>query len=113
MGICWYCHWGWSKPVADIYLKALGKLDGYESPLHSGPAHVVWDDENFGCAQACLDGFDKYTDGYTKEEMDIVKESLIELAQLPESAYEVIPDDYDDEHPELYPPGEGVEMVKV
>jgi len=25
MGICWYCHWGWAKPVADIYDEALFK----------------------------------------------------------------------------------------
>jgi len=111
MGICWYCYWGWPKPVADIYLKALEKLNGYESPLHFGPAHVVWDDENFDSAQSCLNDFDKYTDGYTKEEMDIVRESLVELAALPESDYEIIPDDYDGEHPELFPPT--VEVVKV
>jgi hypothetical protein len=111
MGICWFCYWGWPKPVADIYLKALEKLNGYEAPLHYGPAHVVWDDENFDCAQVCLDDFDRYSDGFTKEEMDIVRESLVELAELPESDYEIIPDDYDDEHPELYPPT--VEVVKV
>jgi hypothetical protein len=52
MGICWFCYWGWPKPVADIYLKALAKLDGYDSPLHFGPAHIIWDDENFDRADA-------------------------------------------------------------
>lgn len=113
MGICWYCYWGWPKPVADIYLKALARLDGYESPLHFGPAHIVWDDENFGSAQRCLDNFEKYTGYFMKEEMDIVRESLVELAALPESVYDVEPDDYDDEHPELYPPAKGIVMVKV
>jgi hypothetical protein len=43
----------------------------------------------------------------------IVRESLVELAALPERVYDVEPEDYDDEHPELYPPAEGVVMVFV
>ena len=42
MGMCWWCHWGWPKPIHDIYDKALAALDGDESPLLYGPAHVVW-----------------------------------------------------------------------
>lgn len=113
MGICWPCYWGWPKVVADIYLRALDKLGGDESPLHFGPAHVVWEDENFQCAQKCLDDFDKYTDGYTPEEMRIVKDSLIELSKLSESEYDVVPEDYDDEHPELYPPNSELTMIKI
>lgn len=54
MSICWYCHWGWAKPVADIYEKAVDLLDGDSSPLEFGPAHVVWSDENFEMAEECL-----------------------------------------------------------
>src|SRR3990170_4665508 len=39
MGICWYCYWGWPKPVAEIYQSALRELAGDESPLHYGMGH--------------------------------------------------------------------------
>lgn len=110
MGICWYCHWGWAKPVAEIYEEALRRLDGYDSPLHFGPAHIVWEDENFDSAEWCLENFEKYKGDYAPEELEIVRWSLEELAKLPMSVREIIPDDYDDEHPELYPPK--VEVVK-
>jgi len=113
MAICWFCYWGWPKPVADIYLKALAKLDGYDSPLKFGPAHVVWEDENFNSALWCLDNFYKYKGDYTQEELDIVRESLIELSKLPEEVYNIEPDDYDGKHPGLYLPPEDVEMVHV
>ena len=45
MGLCYYCHWGWPKPIADIYDKYL-EIAG-SSAMHFGPAHVVWEDENF------------------------------------------------------------------
>jgi hypothetical protein len=115
MGICWWCYWGWPKPVAEIYKKALDRLDGYESPLHYGPSHVVWADENWDLTQECLGDFDKQAArlDYTPEEMQIVKESLEELAALPESAWDIIPEDYDGEHPALYPPADGIETVFV
>ena len=83
MGICWYCHWGWAKPVAEIYQEALKRLNGYASPLHFGPAHIVWEDENFDSAEWCLENFDNYKGDYTPEELEIVKWSLVELAKLP------------------------------
>jgi len=30
--ICWYCYWGWPKPVAGIYKKAL--CDRYHGKLY-------------------------------------------------------------------------------
>lgn len=74
---------GWPKPVADIYQKALQALDGYESPLHYGPAHIVWDDENFDSAEWCLENFDKYKGDYSDADLAIVKKSLEELVALP------------------------------
>jgi len=112
MGICWYCHWGWPKVVADIYDKALSELDGYDSPLHFGPAHIVWEDENFDSAEWCLEHFDEYTGDYSLEDLAIVKRSLEELAAVPVNDRCVEPDDYDDEHPALFPPPKGVEMVR-
>ena len=113
MGICWYCYWGWPKPVADIYLKALECLDGNKSPLHFGPAHVVWEDENWDSAEWCLEHFDKYVGDNSEADLAIVRESLKELVKLPMAVRCVEPEDYDDEHPEAYPPAAGIEMVKV
>ena len=68
MGICWYCYWGWPKQIAEIYKKALKELDGYSAPLHFGPAHIVWDDENFDSGEWCLEHFDDYKGDYSEEE---------------------------------------------
>lgn len=91
----------WPKKIQDIYNEALRRLgsngdDSKETPLHFGPAHIVWEDSNFGSAEWCLENFDRYTDGFTKEEMDIVKWSLQELAKLPIEEREIEPDDNDD-----------------
>ena len=111
--MCWYCYWGWSKPVADIYKKALEDLDGRDSSLHYGPAHIVWDDENFGSAEWCLEHFDEYKRDYSIDDLIIVRRSLEELARLPLDVRCVAPEEYDGRHPELYPPPIGVKMVKV
>ena len=111
--ICWYCHWGWPRQIADIYNKALQDLDGDDSPLHFGPAHIVWEDENFEMAQSCLDEFEKYRGDYTDEQLEIVKRSLRELLKLPVNITDCWPDEYDGEHPENYPPPKGLKMVKV
>ena len=110
METCWYCHWGWAKPVMNIYEEALAKLEGDWSPLHFGPAHVVWEDENFDCAEMCIETFDQYEGDLSKEELDIVKESLEKLAALPMKERCIEPEDYDDEHPELFPPT--IEVVR-
>ena len=104
MSICWYCYWGWAKPVAEIYKKALEKLDGNWGLLHFGPSHLVWEDENFDSAEWCLEHFDDYTEGYTKEEAAVVKWSLQELVKIPIKQRCIEPEDYDGEHPENYPP---------
>lgn len=113
MGICWYCYWGWPKAIADIYKAALDKLDGWESPLHFGPAHIVWEDENFDSAEWCLEHFEEYTgnDDYTAEHYAIVRWSLEELAKLPMSERDVEPANYDEKHPELFPPPAGLTMI--
>lgn len=111
--ICWYCHWGWARPVAEIYLEALRRLDGDESPLHYGPSHIVWEDENFDCAEICLEDFDKspLRDDYSSEELAVVRWSLEELAKIPADDREAAPDEYDGIHPELFPPK--VEVIKI
>jgi len=111
MGICWYCYWGWPKSVAEIYKQAIDKLGGDSDPLHYGPAHIVWDDENFDSAEWCLEHFAEYKGDWTDSDLDIVRWSLVELAKLPMNIREIVPGDYDDEHPENYPPD--VEVVKV
>ena len=112
MGICWYCYWGWPKIVAKIYQRALTKLEGDESPLHYGPAHIVWSDENFDSAEWCLEHFDDYKSDYSDSDLMIVRESLEELAKLPLDIRCIQPEDYDGEHPELYLPPKDIEMIE-
>ena len=104
MGICWYCHWGWPKEVAVIYKEALRRLNGDRDILSFGASHLVWGDENFDCAEWCLEHFNDYSENYNENEAAVVRWSLEELAKLPLNVREIIPEDYDDEHPELYPP---------
>lgn len=117
MSICWYCHWGWAKPVADIYDEALAAL-GFESPLEFGPAHIVWSDENFGddSIRSCLADFDESLNWpdyeITAAEKLIVKQSLERLLEIQESVRCCEPADYDGERPEAFPPPEGFTMVR-
>lgn len=109
--LCWYCYWGWAKPVADIYLEALKRLDGDDSPLQFGPGHIVWGDENWDHVDYCLEHFEEGNTDYPKEDLDVVRWSLEELNKIPLEVRECCPEDYDGEHPEMYPPT--VEVVKV
>lgn len=113
MSICWYCHWGWAKPVADIYEKAVDLLDGDSSPLEFGPAHVVWSDENFEMAEECLGMFDeRAADSHiSNEDLEVVRQSLIDLCRIPIDVRCPCPDDYDLENPSNYPPS--VETVRI
>lgn len=126
MGICWYCSWGWSKPVAEIYRQAFRDLnngiyvDGIEMraywALNYGPAHCTWADENFtrDVIQSELDGMTKWaeewnTDSahrskFTTAELAIVRRSLVELLALPDEQLSPEPADYDDWNPHNFPP---------
>lgn len=110
--ICWYCYWGWPKQIAEIYNKYLD-IAG-ESAMHYGSAHIVWEDENFERHQIqwCLDNFCKNDEKYhSLEELETVKQSLLELLKLSDEVLESEPEDYDGEHPENFPPT--MEMVRV
>lgn len=117
MGICWHCHWGLPKPVADIFRKAVARLGGDGHALYYGPAHIVWDDENFEDRSVnwCLDQARNHRQDYpwrTDEECAIAAWSLERLLEIPEEI-RCAPEDYDGEHPENYPPPAGMEMVRV
>jgi hypothetical protein len=106
MSICYWCYWGWPKPIQDIYNDALEKLEGDDSPLKGGPGHVVWSDENWDLAQHCLDNFDKYgAEDLTDKEKEVVRESLEKLLLVPDE-FKNEPDGYDGENPRLFPPPE-------
>ena len=116
MSTCWFCHWGWPKPINDIYedcadrLEALG--EDSESLLCYGPGHIVWADENFDQAQWCLDHFDEYSGpDDSPEALAVVRESLERLLKVPDE-FKVWPEDYDGTNPEECPPPEHWEMVK-
>jgi len=140
MMICWYCHWGWPKPVREIYDRAESEIDAIlddlwlagegdglspeylsairtaecgEHALKFGPAHVVWEDENWGCARSCMKdcGAPGFSD-WPPAILDVVRRSLRELMALPAEVRNVEPKDYDGEHPENFPPPAGMEMVR-
>ena len=116
MGTCWYCHWGWSKPVANIYKRAVADLGGNSNPLHYSASHVVWEDENFHLAEDCLKHFDELNENFNndKTELEIVRQSLKELAALPLDIKCVEPEGYRDDpnnDPQSFPPPNGCEMV--
>lgn len=103
MMYCWYCHWGWPKPVADIYDSAMETIEKFggdaQGAMHFGPAHCTWEDENFDTAETELSHFDDYitrwntdygsdfhatpTQRFSAGELVIVRWSLVELCKLP------------------------------
>ena len=100
--ICWYCYWGWPKQVADIY-------DEYGADgLDYGPGHAVWADENFETSSINI--AIKYCNQGEGDEQD--RDALIKLLYIPEEIRCCCPEEYDNEHPENYPPPPGIEMVK-
>ena len=85
------CCERWPKVIADIYRRAVWDLGGDDNPLLWGPAHVVWEDNNFDCAESCLRDFDEMVqrlnmrDDFNEDQLIIVHRTLEELAQLPMS----------------------------
>jgi hypothetical protein len=87
---CYWCYWGWPKPIRDIYDDCVEKLGGDYLALEYGPAHVVWGDENWEAAQRCLDHLDEYAafqeqlgNGCSKRRLEVARESLIRLLEVP------------------------------
>jgi len=111
--VCWYCYWGWPKQVADIYNEALRKLGGYDAPLKFGPGHIVWEDENFDMAESCLKNLKVNRHDFTDAELEIVRESLLALSELPIGIRCPEPDDYNGTNHENFPPDNGVIMERI
>ena len=83
---CWYCKYGWPKPIRDIYDWAV-QIVG-ESDLTYGYAHIVWGDENFDWAERLL--------AECPDDVDtVVKESLRRLAQVPMEMREMPDSDFE------------------
>lgn len=99
--ICWFCYWGWHPKVKAIYDEAEAEIG--EAPLIFGPSRLVWHQENFNHAQSCLDHFNDGKWSWSKSELDVVRQSLERLVELP-TEYKTEPADYDGKHPENYPP---------
>lgn len=88
----------WEDLVWGCYTKARGlavqngiaDMDIYMA-LHFGPAHIVWEDHNFKLHHVkwCLDNFDDFTGNHSKECLEYVKYSLIELIIIHEM-FEVV-----------------------
>lgn len=111
MGVCWWCYWGWPKPIKDIYDEALRRLGGNEIPLHYGPAHVVWEEENWDAVQRCLGQLDDWCCECSEEELAVVKWSLEELLKVDDS-FKSVPESYDGHNPERFPPPAQWVMVR-
>ena len=103
MSDCYWCYWGWPKPIQDIYDKAVADLGGWEDPLEFGPAHILWSDENWDCVQWCLDHFSDNPSDYSDDQLAIVRRSLIELLAVPDE-YKVEPADFNGQNPAAFPP---------
>jgi hypothetical protein len=114
MGVCWWCYWGWPKEIRDIYDDAVQQLGMDDSALRWGPAHIVWEDENWDSAQWCLENFETYADRdqYSDDALSVVRESLKRLVALP-NEFKHEPVGYDDENPKNYPPPSHWKMKRV
>lgn len=105
-GLCWYCYWGWAEPVAALKDRAIEELG--ETVVESGPAHIVFADENFSddSIQWCISECDNPSHKYHLEAFEIarLRHYLTELLLIPEHIRCCEPKDYDGEHPENFPP---------
>ena len=116
MGVCWWCVWGWPKPIQDIYDKYKQEL-GDDVALLYGPAHIVWADENWDSVDWCLENFDTWVkdwndNQYQTDELEIVRKSLLELKSLPdEFKEEPAGFDFDESDPNDFPPPDDWVMV--
>jgi len=104
MAECWYCHWGWSRPVVEIYRRHEDVAG--EQAMQFGPAHIVWSDENFdrNSVQWCLDHFDRHRSDHNGDELAAVRQSLVDLLALTDDVRDPCPSSYEGERPELFPP---------
>jgi hypothetical protein len=107
--MCWFCYWGWPQPVADIFNEAKRQLGGNDSPLLWGPAHIVWEDENFDSAEWCLETWEGNVpfSKYEEFELDVVRESLEKLVLVPKK-YRKLPGEWEDDVVNSPPPADWV-----
>ena len=142
MGICWYCHWGWAKPVRDIYDTYSLLVTDADTVLDYGIGHIVWADENFDthniewCIKHAYDLSDlpikkeehSSFNRMTGTDLMLSMQALKELLLIPEEIRDCIPEEYDRlsrEYdntpwekrgqmvlPEDYPPPKDIIMVK-
>lgn len=106
MCVCYWCYWGWPRAIREIYDACVSRAG--ESAMRWGPAHIVWEDENWDSAQWCLDTFDEWVrdwngERYTVEQLSVVRESLECLVSVSDE-FKHEPEGYDDENPEAFPP---------
>ena len=116
--ICWYCHWGWPKEVADIYQR-YSELAGDSEVLDFGPGHIVWADENFEdhSIKSCIESAAEFQQiapdaDFSDHQLDVAVQSLKDLLAVPEDIRCCEPEGYDGENPAMFPPPDGLEMVR-
>jgi hypothetical protein len=111
MSICYWCHWGWPKPIRDIYDRADKALNGNADVILNTLARTVWENENFDDfnVRRCIYEIEMGipgSDGYRREDQALVVETLRELLLVPGEMRQP-PEDFeesDGEHPENFPP---------
>jgi len=103
MSICWYCHWGWHPQVEEIYRRGYELIGG---EMSRGPGHIVWGDENFDTETILgeIARAPNHADYVSAEDISVIVQSLNELLAVPEEVRCCEPEDYDGEHPDMYPP---------
>ncbi len=81
---CWWAHWGWPKPIADIFLQAKEKLGGDPMPLLIGPSWITWNRRMFELDYFALQGVVSCPTRrkVTKDQLAVIKWSLEELCKL-------------------------------
>ena len=109
--MCYWCCWGWPKPIREIYEVAVKKCGGYEGALVYGPAHVVWGDENWDSATYCLDAFNTRREDHSEADLAVVRWSLEQLLLVPDE-FKTEPAGYlEGMDPKDFPPPDHWEMA--
>ncbi|QEG08323.1 hypothetical protein HWC26_gp071 [Aeromonas phage 2L372X] len=73
--------WGAYNKARDLAIQNGIEDKEIRGALHFGPAHILWEDQNFKLQDIkwCLDNFDNFTGKHSKECLEYVKYSLLEL----------------------------------
>lgn len=125
--MCYWCYWGWPVELADIHDESVERIEAILEPLrfnketfeevqteppsgfsalHFGPGHVLWEDENWDCADYCLKECDgEMVEGWVPAAVEVLRDSLRRVIALPDHLKRE-PEGYseDETDPKDFPP---------